>query len=150
MRERRVLAAALGTALSGLAGYLAWLNLRREMLDAWIFWVPVALWLLTMGLLWWWTAIGGALPATRARIGTSWRLGWMVGGLGLALGMVGPLLVTPEADLGPLLGVLMTGPVGFVLGALGAAVSGIRTVRSSTLVPISGDNGSLTCTSGWS
>jgi hypothetical protein len=124
--ERRLWAGVLGVALSGLAGYLAWRNLQHESLDGWIFWVPIALWLLTMGLLWWWTALGGAQPATRARIGTSWRVGWMVGALGLALGFVGPLLVSPSASLGPLLGILITGPGGFVLGALGAAVAGGR------------------------
>jgi hypothetical protein len=110
--------------LSGLAGYLAWHNLQRQWLDGWIFWVPIAGCLLTMGVLCWWTALGGVQPTTRARIAASWRVGWMVGAIGLALGFVGPLLVTPEATLGPLLGILITGPGGFVLGALGAAVAG--------------------------
>ena len=119
---RRLWAGPLGTALIGLAGYVAWNNLRHEERDAWIFWVPIALWLLTMGILWWWAALGGAQPTTRARIGATWRIGWIVGGVGLALGFVGPLLLTPEANLGPLLGILITGPAGFVLGAIGAAV----------------------------
>lgn len=119
--RRRPWAGALGTALIGLAGYLAWINLRHEKRDGWLFWVPVALWLLTMGVLWWWTAFAEAQPAMRSRIGTTWRIGWIVGGIGLALGFVGPLLVTPNASLGPLLGILITGPAGFVLGAIGAA-----------------------------
>jgi hypothetical protein len=86
--------------------------------------VPIALWLLAMGALWWWTALGGAQPTMRARIGTSWRSGWIVGAVGLALGFVGPLLVTPSANLGPLLGILITGPGGFVLGAVAGAVAG--------------------------
>lgn len=119
-------AGAAGTALSGLAVCLAWLNLRHRTFDGWIFWVPVALWLLAMGLLWWWTALAGTEPPMRARIGASWRVGWLAGTVGLALGVVGPLLVTPEANLGPLLGILVTGPGGFVLGALGgAAVGGV-------------------------
>jgi hypothetical protein len=118
------LAGTLGTALSGLAGYLAWRNLQHEKLDGWIFWVPITIWLLTMGLLWWWTALGDAQPTTQARIETSWRIGWIVGAVGLALGFVGPLLVTPGASLGPLLGILITGPGGFVLGALAGAVAG--------------------------
>jgi hypothetical protein len=124
---RRLWAGTLGTALSGLAGYLAWRNLQHEKLDGWIFWVPIALWLLTMGLLWWWRALGGAQPATQARIGTSWRIGWIVGAVGLALGFVGPLLVTPSANLGPLLGILITGPAGFILGALAGAGAGTTT-----------------------
>jgi hypothetical protein len=91
--------------------------------DAWIFWVPIILWLLTMGLLCWWAALGGRQPTTRARIGASWRMGWVLGAAGLALGFFGPLVIMPKANLGPLLGILITGPGGFVLGALGAAVA---------------------------
>ena len=72
------------------------------------------------GLLCWWAALGGRRPTTRARIGASWRMGWVLGAAGLALGFFGPLVITPKANLGPLLGVLITGPGGFVLGALGA------------------------------
>lgn len=45
--------------------------------------------------------------------------GWTVGAIGLALGVAGPLLLYPKAGLGPLLGILMTGPLGFVLGVIG-------------------------------
>jgi hypothetical protein len=116
----------LGTALIGFAGYLAWRNLQHETLDGWIFWVPIALWLLTMGGLWWWTALGAGQPVTEARIAASWRIGWIVGAVGFALGFVGPLLVMPGANLGPLLGILMTGPGGFVLGVLAGALAGNR------------------------
>jgi hypothetical protein len=76
-------------------------NLRLAKFDAWIFWVPISLWLLTMGLLCWWAALGGRQP----------------------LGFFGPLLIMPKANLGPLLGILITGPGGFVLRALGGAVA---------------------------
>ena len=122
---RRLWAGTLGTALCGLSAYIAWRNLQHETLDGWIFWIPIALWLFTMGSLWWWRALGGGQPATLARIGRSWRIGWIVGAVGFALGFVGPLLVTPGANLGPLLGILMTGPAGFVLGALAGAVAEI-------------------------
>jgi hypothetical protein len=113
----------VGAALIGFAGWLAWRNLSHLDVDALMFWVPIALWLLTMGLLCWWAALGGRQPTTQARISASWRLGWIVGGAGLALGFIGPLLIMPNAALGPLLGILITGPAGFVLGALGAAVA---------------------------
>lgn len=118
----RPTSAALGSVLLAAAGWLALRNLRLPARDGWVFWVPIALWLVAMGLLCWWTALG-PLPATRARIQASWRAGWWVGAAGLAVGFVGPLLVTPESGLGPLLGILITGPVGFVLGALGGAVA---------------------------
>jgi hypothetical protein len=45
-----------------------------------------------------------------------------VGAVGLAIGFVSPLVLSPKANLGPLLGILLTGPLGFVVGALGAGV----------------------------
>jgi hypothetical protein len=121
---RRLVASALGAALVGFAGWLSLHNLRRDRLESWIFWVPVALWLLTMGLLCWWRALVGQEPRARARIAASWRMGWIVGAIGLGLGFVGPLVITPSANLGPLLGILITGPGCFVFGALGAALAG--------------------------
>jgi hypothetical protein len=42
-----------------------------------------------------------------------------LGGIGFCAGFFGPLLLTPEANQGPLLGLFITGPLGFLLGALG-------------------------------
>jgi hypothetical protein len=120
---RRLGSAALGAALLGFAGWLAQRNLRLPGRDGWIFWVPIALWLTTMSLLCWWAALAGREPGARAGIQSSWRAGWLIGMAGFAIGFVGPLVVTPKASLGPLLGILVTGPVGFVLGALGGAVA---------------------------
>lgn len=117
----RVAAAALGAALTGIA-VMSWRNLRLGTRGVWIFWGPVTLFIFTMGVLCWWFAMRGHQPASRTRIRSSWRTGWIVGGIGLALGYVGPLLITPKATLGPLSGIFLTGPLGFVLGALGAAV----------------------------
>jgi hypothetical protein len=90
-------------------------------------WVPIVLWLLTMSLLCWSVVV--ADRARRASVRSSWQAGWMVGGIGFLLGFVGPLVVTPTANLGPLLGILLTGPLGFVVGAIGAAV--VRAARGS-------------------
>lgn len=46
----------------------------------------------------------------------------MVGGIGFAGGFFGPTIVTPEANQGPLLGIFITGPIGFVVGAMAGAV----------------------------
>jgi hypothetical protein len=40
----------------------------------------------------------------------------VVGGIAFAAGFFGPIVFTPEANQGPLLGVFITGPLGFVLG----------------------------------
>jgi hypothetical protein len=114
--------AGLGAALAGLAAWIALQNLRLGTLDGWIFWVPATLWLLTMSVLCGWSALSGHQAASRARIRASWRAGWIVGGIGLAIGFVGPLVLSPKANLGPLLGILLTGPLGFVVGALGAGI----------------------------
>jgi hypothetical protein len=119
---RRVAFAGLGTALLALAGWITLRNLSLPSNDGWIFWVPSTSWLATMGLLCWWTALAHQ-PTTRARIRASWRAGWVLGAVGLALGFLGPLLITPKANLGPLLGILITGPGAFVLGSLAAALA---------------------------
>jgi hypothetical protein len=121
--------AILGGALGGLA---VWLTLRNQSLsthDGFVFWVPIALWLLTVSVLCLWSGVSGDQAASRASIEASWRVGWMVGGVGLAIGFVGPLVIYPKSSLGPLLGILLTGPLGFVVGVLGSGV--VRAVQGS-------------------
>ena len=47
-------------------------------------------------------------------------LRWAVilGVIGFVGGYVGPILITPEANQGPLLGIFITGPLGFILGLI--------------------------------
>lgn len=40
----------------------------------------------------------------------------VVGGICFAVGFVGPIIFKPEANQGPLLGIFITGPLGFVFG----------------------------------
>jgi hypothetical protein len=121
--------ALLGAALTGLALWIAFQNLGLPWQDGGIFWIPVTLWLLTMGALCWWATAFGHQASSRAGIDAGWRAGWTLGGAGLALGFVGPLLLTPGANLGPLLGILVTGPLGFVVGVVGAAL--VRMARGA-------------------
>ena len=46
----------------------------------------------------------------------------VVGGIGFSAGFFGPILLAPGANQGPLLGIFITGPLGFLLGAVGGAV----------------------------
>ena len=46
----------------------------------------------------------------------------VLGAIGFSAGFFGPLLFTPEANQGPLLGIFITGPLGFLLGAVGGLV----------------------------
>jgi hypothetical protein len=55
----------------------------------------------------------------------------LIGFAGFAAGFFGPIIFTPEANQGPLLGIFITGPLGAVSGALGGAVVGWRRGRSS-------------------
>jgi hypothetical protein len=121
--------AIVGGAVIGFAAWLTWRNLSLSTHAGFIFWVPVTLWLVTMGVLCLWSAVSGHQAASRASIGASWRMGWIVGGIGLAIGFVGPLVIYPKSNLGPLLGILLTGPLGFVVGALGSGV--VRAAQGS-------------------
>ncbi len=40
----------------------------------------------------------------------------LAGGVGFAAGFFGPLIFAPEANQGPLLGIFITGPLGFLGG----------------------------------
>ena len=58
-----------------------------------------------------------------------------VGFAGFAAGFFGPLLLTPEANQGPLLGIFITGPLGAVVGAIGGAFVGWRRAARDRLRP---------------
>lgn len=46
----------------------------------------------------------------------------VVGGVAFLAGFVGPIVFTPEANQGPLLGIFFTGPAGFVAGLVWGAM----------------------------
>jgi len=46
----------------------------------------------------------------------------VIGGIGFSAGFFGPILFTPGANQGPLLGIFITGPLGFILGGVGGAI----------------------------
>ena len=48
------------------------------------------------------------------------RTAMLVGGVAFAAGFFGPIVLAPDANQGPLLGIFITGPLGFAVGlALG-------------------------------
>jgi hypothetical protein len=49
--------------------------------------------------------------------------GLILGGIGFVGGFFGPLIFTPESNQGPLLGIFITGPLGFMVGLLLGALS---------------------------
>ena len=62
------------------------------------------------------------------------------------LGLIGPLILDPEANLGPLLGIFVTGPLGCLVGALGGI---IISARNKSPRPIRGEFWWLACAWGF-
>ena len=70
----------------------------------------------------------GPVVAAATRDGVRW--GGIVGLAGFVLGFIGPMIVVPEANQGPMLGLFITGPggavVGFVYGVIASLLRGDR------------------------
>jgi len=56
-------------------------------------------------------------------LATAWDFAWKLGIAGFVAGFVGPMIFAPDANQGPLLGLFITGPGGFVAGGLIGAVA---------------------------
>jgi hypothetical protein len=65
-----------------------------------------------------WFALRGGEAASRARMGFALKVGLILGAIGFVVGFVGPLVWSPGANQGPLLGIFITGPLGFVVGVI--------------------------------
>jgi hypothetical protein len=75
----------------------------------------------------------GALgPRLRTTLRRATGPALVMGAIGFAAGFFGPMLLKPEANQGPLLGIFITGPAGFALGLLYGVV---RARRMSGSVP---------------
>jgi len=48
--------------------------------------------------------------------------GVILGSISFILGFFGPIIFAPEANQGPLLGIFITGPLGFLIGLIGGGV----------------------------
>jgi hypothetical protein len=72
-----------------------------------------------IGFLGLWFALRGGDAEVRRQMGAALKGGVILGILGFVGGFFGPIILTPEANQGPLLGIFITGPLGFVLGAAG-------------------------------
>jgi hypothetical protein len=83
--------------------------------------------------LWVWERTAPRTGADAALVESTLRGAALVGGIGFAAGFFGPILLAPEANQGPLLGIFITGPIGVLLGAVGGYVRGVR--RSARSAP---------------
>jgi len=74
-------------------------------------------------LLFFWFALRGHLERCRRLILYAFSGGFIVGAIGFSVGFFGPIVFSPEANQGPLLGIFITGPIGFAFGVvIGGAV----------------------------
>jgi hypothetical protein len=115
---QRAAAAVVALALSVLAVYMVGRDLARHdtasaILSA-VIYAPVAAVALVCG----WFALRGHVEESRAEMRSGCATGAAVGAVGLVAGVLGPVILTPESNQGPLLGVLVTGPLGAVAGTL--------------------------------
>jgi hypothetical protein len=82
----------------------------------------------TAAFLCWWFALCGQHARSRQRIFSTVAGALIIGGISFAAGFFGPIILTPDANQGPLLGIFYTGPLGFFAGAvIGALVGRIQT-----------------------
>src|SRR5262245_36613361 len=71
----------------------------------------------TLAFLCWSVAVRGQLEPMRSRLMFAAIGGLALGGIGFAAGFFGPIVLAPDANQGPLLGIFITGPLGFAVGA---------------------------------
>lgn len=67
----------------------------------------------------------------------------LLGAIGFAAGFFGPIVVNPEANQGPLMGIFITGPGGAALGAAVGALLGFMGVSKGTLWKVLGVIGAV-------
>ena len=53
----------------------------------------------------------------------------VVGGIAFAIGFFGPMVLLPDSPQGPMLGIFVTGPAGFVVGLIGGLIVGLARRR---------------------
>ncbi len=113
----RVLAAVAAIGSAALAGRIVW-----GLGDLFLF----LIWGVPLGTLAWlcgWYALWGNRPESRASIRIAWKAGFWVGLVVFLALFIGPIVLTPESNQGPLGGFLF-GPLGFTIGAIAGAVYG--------------------------
>ena len=112
---------ALATAVSAIGAFFFTALMGAVWLDAdGDTWLPLLLaataTVAAAGLVWTCTAVRGGFLSTVSTAAV------VTGGVGFCLGFYGPMLLAPQSNQGPLLGIFITGPAGFVLGGAGGSL----------------------------
>jgi hypothetical protein len=68
---------------------------------------------------------GASSPAQPSPLRRALRWAVVLGAVGFAAGFFGPMRLNPEANIGPLVGILMTGPAGFIGGLVLGFIVGV-------------------------
>ena len=77
--------------------------------------------------------VEGLAGAGRPEILESVATGALVlGGIGFCAGFFGPMVLAPDSNQGPLLGIFITGPLGLLAGAVAGYVRGLGRRRVSS------------------
>jgi hypothetical protein len=112
--------------IAGIIGVLALIKALPLMAVLYFRWDPIALAiggvLLVFGLFALWFAVFGNDADELAHMKRTLLVGLAVGVVAFLAGFVGPMILHPDSNQGPLLGIFITGPAGLVLGALGGFV----------------------------
>jgi hypothetical protein len=58
-------------------------------------------------------------------LNSMFRWAVILGVIGFLGGFIGPMIFTPDANQGPMLGIFITGPLGVVIGAIVGAVEAL-------------------------
>jgi hypothetical protein len=123
MNEAYVLALRIAAIVAGVPStvitlLLLWLLLKNfgagEDVLSFIFLAVSA----TITTICWLVSARAHIAESRRRITSALVGGIMLGGICFAAGFFGPLILAPQSNQGPLLGIFITGPLGFVLGAI--------------------------------
>lgn len=77
---------------------------------------------LMAALLLWWFAFRGHMAQARTHMTHIFVGAALIGGIALIAGFVGPVVFMRQSNQGPLLGIFVTGPIGFTAGGIFGAV----------------------------
>jgi hypothetical protein len=77
--------------------------------------------LATISGLCWWYAIKGPAVSQGMCFRYALKGGKVIGGVSFLAGFVGPIIFS-DSNIGPIIGFVITGPIGFVLGVIGGLI----------------------------
>lgn len=72
----------------------------------------------TVAIMCWWFVLRGNVVESRARMVAALKGGLVFLGIGFFAGFFGAIILFPKSNQGPLLGIFVTGPIGFCLGTI--------------------------------